>query len=240
MTEIILTIAAFLTSIISGIVGMAGGVTLLGVMSAILPAGQVVPLHGVVQLASNSTRTVVFIKDVAWRIFLRYSIPLVIGVWASTFVWSGDKLGWFKPAVGGFILAFLLWRWFKPALRNLPLWSFVPLGLVVGFATIFIGSTGPLIAPFFLRDDLENEQVIATKAACQTVGHTLKIPAFIALGFNYLPHWPLLGALLIAVIVGTVLARRILKLVSRQFFVILYQVVLALIALYLILSGFTS
>ena len=47
-------VAALVTSIISGILGMAGGITLLGVMVALIPAGLVVPLHGVVQLGSNA------------------------------------------------------------------------------------------------------------------------------------------------------------------------------------------
>ena len=45
-----LTAAALITSMISAVLGMAGGITLLGVMTALLPPAQVVPLHGVVQL----------------------------------------------------------------------------------------------------------------------------------------------------------------------------------------------
>ena len=55
-TVIVLVVACFITATISGILGMAGGVTLLGVMTALLPAPTVVPLHGIVQLASNWTR----------------------------------------------------------------------------------------------------------------------------------------------------------------------------------------
>ncbi|MBW2552244.1 MAG: sulfite exporter TauE/SafE family protein, partial [Deltaproteobacteria bacterium] len=35
---VVLVVAAFITATISGILGMAGGVTLLGVMTALLPA----------------------------------------------------------------------------------------------------------------------------------------------------------------------------------------------------------
>ncbi len=236
MLFISLILAALLGATISGIVGMAGGITLLGIMSALLPPAQVVPLHGVIQLISNSTRTVVFLKQVRWRVFLSYIGPLTLGVWLGTEIWSG-RLDWFKPLIGLFIIFFLLSRRYLKRLRNLPLWSFVPLGGVVGVLSLYVGATGPLIAPFFLRDDMENEQVIATKAACQTWGHLLKIPAFLSLGFNYRPHIALLLGMSAAVIVGTLLGKNILRRFSKEVFTIAYQIVLALIAVYLIVAG---
>ena len=43
MTEtIILTLAAFATSILSAVIGMGGGVTLLGIMAILIPEGYMV------------------------------------------------------------------------------------------------------------------------------------------------------------------------------------------------------
>ena len=234
---IVLLSAAYLTSTISGFLGMAGGMSLLAVMTAVLPASQVVPVHGVVQLASNFTRTLVYLRYVYWTLFLVYAVPVVGGVTVATLLWSGDELGWFRPGIGVFILLFLIWQRRSPAIRNLPLWTYAPLGLVVGFLAIFVGATGPFIAPFFLRDDFSKEQVIATKAVCIAWGHVLKIPAFLTLGFNFLAHWPLLGALLVCVVIGTLTGRAILGRFSSKAFIMVYQTVLATIALYLILSS---
>jgi len=206
-TVVVLVVACFVTATISGILGMAGGVTLLGVMTALLPAPVVVPLHGIVQLASNWTRTWAFRAHVRW--------PILIGV---------------------FILAFLVWRRYKPKLRNPPLWSYAPLGFVAGVLAIFVGATGPFLAPFFLRDDFDNEQVIATKAVCQTWLHLLKIPAFLALSFNYMPYAPVLVGLVVAVIGGTYLGKYLLSRISKERFVFWFQLVLAILAIYLIAS----
>ena len=73
---------------------------------------------------------------------------------------------------------------------------------------MFVGATGPFIAPFFLRDDFEKEEVIATKAACQMVGHGLKIPAVLIIGFEYSAHLPLLGLLVAGVILGRFTRRK--------------------------------
>ena len=63
MELMILIIAAFLTSSISAVLGMGGGIILLGIMAIIIPEGfMVIALHGVIQLVSNLTRTYVFRK----------------------------------------------------------------------------------------------------------------------------------------------------------------------------------
>ncbi len=237
-TMVALVAAALVTATISGILGMAGGVTLLAVMTALLPARVVVPLHGVVQLASNLTRTYAFRKHVRWQIFIVFAVPAVIGIAIATPLWAGLKLTWFRAWIGVFILAFLLWRRFLPRLRNLPLWSYAALGLVAGVLAIFVGATGPLLAPFFLRDDFDNESVIATKAVCQTWLHLLKIPAFLSLQFDYMPHAPLLIALTLAVIVGTYMGKYLLGRIPKERFVVLFQVVLAVLAVYLIADNF--
>ena len=72
---VLVGITAFFTSILSGILGMGGGITLLGVMTLLMSPVEVVPIHGVVQLFSNSTRTLVFLKHVRWRFFLTYAPP---------------------------------------------------------------------------------------------------------------------------------------------------------------------
>lgn len=235
-TVIVLVVACFVTATISGILGMAGGVTLLGVMTALLPAPVVVPLHGIVQLASNWTRTWAFRKYVRWPIFFAFMVPAVAGVAIAANIWADLKLTWFKAWIGAFILSFLLWRRYKPKLRHPPIWSYAVLGLAAGLLAIFVGATGPFLAPFFLRDDFENEEVIATKAVCQTWLHLLKIPAFLALSFDYTPYAPVLAALIVAVIGGTYFGKHLLSKISKDRFVFWFQLVLGGLAVYLIAS----
>ena len=118
------------------------------------------------------------------------------------------------------------------------MWTYAPLGVVTGFLSIFVGATGPFLAPFFLREDLKKEEIIATKAVCQAATHLMKLPAFLSLGFDYQPHLPLLGGLILAVVIGTSVGRMLLGKISQQSFLRLFELVLALIALYLIASPF--
>ncbi|MGB8225167.1 MAG: sulfite exporter TauE/SafE family protein [Polyangiales bacterium] len=235
-TVLVLVMACFVTATVSAILGMAGGVTLLGVMTALLPAPVVVPLHGIVQLASNWTRTWAFRRHVRWSIFFAFMLPAVVGVGIAASIWADLELTWFRAWVGAFILLFLVWRRYKPDLRNPPIWSYAALGLAAGLLAIFVGASGPFLAPFFLRDDFENEEVIATKAICQTWLHLLKIPAFLALSFDYTPYAPMLVGLVVAVIGGTYFGKHLLSRISKDRFVFWFQLVLAILAVYLIAS----
>lgn len=232
----VLLVACFATSTVSAILGMAGGVTLLGVMTALVPAQIVVPIHGVVQLASNWTRTWAFRRHVRWSIFFAFMAPAIAGIAIAATIWADLELTWFRAWVGAFILFFLAWRRYKPELRNPPIWSYAVLGFGAGLLGIFVGATGPFLAPFFLRDDFDNEEVIATKAVCQTWIHLLKIPAFLALRFDYAPYAPLLAALVAAVIGGTYFGKHLLSMISKERFVLWFQLVLAILAAYLIVS----
>ncbi|MEZ4287488.1 MAG: sulfite exporter TauE/SafE family protein [Polyangiales bacterium] len=230
-TTLVLVIAALITSAISGMLGMAGGVTLLGVMASILPPKTVVPLHGVVQLASNLTRTFAYRHDVRWKYFFAFAAPAVIGMALATRLWSAEKLTFFRLWVGVFILAFLVYRRYKPSLSDLPTWVYPVLGFVVGALAIFVGATGPLLAPFFLRKDFSKENVIATKAICQMWVHILKVPAFLSLAFDYRPFVGELALLIVSVIVGTYIGKSLLSRLSTKRFLFVFQFVLPAIHL---------
>ena len=237
MNLLVLTVSTLLTAAVSAVVGMGGGVTLLAVMALLMPAGDVVPVHGVVQLTSNGTRTLLLLRRVHLKILAYYLAPAIVGVLLGARLYLGSDLPWFRPGVGVFILLYLLLQWREPRLGRLPLWIFAPLGLAVGLMSAIVGATGPLIAPFFLRDDLDREQIIGTKAAIQIVTHVTKIPAFAALGFDYLAHMETIAALVVAAIVGTVAGRRVLAGIPEGVFRRLFVAVLTVVAIGLIAGG---
>ena len=232
-----LAVAAFVTSAFSAVVGMGGGVTLLGVMAVLLPSKLVVPIHGVVQLCSNLTRTIAFLPHVRWRFFFAYVPGLLIGIGLATLAWQGVAVTGFKPLIGAFLVVFLVSRGRIKLLRTPPLWIYAPLGLVAGFLSLFVGATGPFIAPFFLRDDFTKEEVVATKAMCQSLTHLLKIPAFVTIGFDYFDHANILALLIVMVVCGTLTGKQLLARLNERSFERLFVVVLSLLACNLLVAG---
>ena len=73
----ILGLAALLTSMLSAIVGMAGGITLLAVMLLFLEPLVAIPLHGVIQLVSNGSRSWIQRDHVERSIVWHYALPLL-------------------------------------------------------------------------------------------------------------------------------------------------------------------
>jgi uncharacterized membrane protein YfcA len=239
----ILAVAAFATSMLSAIVGMAGGIVLLSVMLLFLEPLVAIPLHGVVQLVSNSSRTWVQRKHVEWRIIGAYCLLLLPMSFVGLQI--AESL---SPAVARLLIGvFVLIATWAPSLlllgthpeRSNPRRRFVLLGGAAGMLNMTVGATGPLIAPFFLNLGLKRQGIIGTKAASQALGHLAKIAVFGIAGFAF-PEYALTLTLLCAMVVaGTWVGSQALESVNELWFKRLFKTVLTLVALRLvILEGF--
>lgn len=232
----ILLPGAFVAAAISGLIGMGGGAFLLALMAMTIDPMLVVPVHGVVQLTSNFTRSLRLWRNVSWRIAALYCPTMVLGAWLGLQLYRGAGMPWFKPAIGAFVLASLAWNRCKPKRLVMPMWVFAPAGVGGGFLTIVVGAAGPYLAAFFLRDDLDRKEIVATKAAIQSFGHFLKIPAFLSIGFDYGANARLMAPLVLAVIAGTFAGTHLLHRVSERVFQAAFQWVLGLLAIRLLLT----
>ncbi|MCE2389975.1 MAG: sulfite exporter TauE/SafE family protein [Proteobacteria bacterium] len=232
--------AAFATSVLSAVIGMAGGIVLLAVMLLFFDPIVAIPLHGVVQLVSNSTRSIVQRRHLAWGIVRWYALPLLPLALAGVYVALSIPAVLGKALIGAFVLVATLrpgWLRIRPPGAGGVARRFALLGSATGFLSSLIGATGPLIAPFFLDLGLSRQSVVGTKAACQTLGHMAKIAAFGWVGFAYLEHAGLLALMSAMVIAGTALGSRLLERVDEVLFTRLYRTVLTLIALRLLASA---
>ncbi len=243
----ILILSAFITSSISAVIGMGGGIILLGIMAIIIPEGyMVIALHGIIQLISNTTRTYVFRNHLKDKLVKEFSLGALIGAALSGLIIflliqfynvnsaSEIKVDFLKPIIGIFIIWYLFLK--GPKKEKISK-SFVKVGGISGLASVFVGATGPLIAPFFLKSNLTKENIIANKAACQMITHCTKIPLFIYFfNMNYINEYQILLPLICAVFIGTNFGKYILQMIPEELFKKLFKAALFLIAIRLILS----
>ncbi len=221
-----LGLSVILTAIISGVVGMAGGVTLLSLMTFFLKFEVIVPLHGIVQLSSNLSRFLFLKKFIHKKMVFYFFIGAPWGTIAAyTLLTSlpSNKMVFIPMAM---LIFYTLFKPKKLPALMIPLWSFSLLGFVTGLLAPLIGATGPLLAPFFLRDDLNKEQIIATKAVTQMFTHLLKIPLFIGLAFPYSDYMLPLILMVICAFIGTKLGVHLLDKLSEDLFRKIYQTAL--------------
>lgn len=231
--------AAFASSVLSGILGMAGGIILLSVMVLFFEPVTAIALHGLIQLVSNASRSVIQRRHVEWRFTWRFALLLLpMGALGVQLTFALPPL-LARVLIGLFVLA-ATWRpgWLMLGTHPdeiLPERRFVLLGGVVGFLGVLVGATGPLAAPFFLNLGLSRQGVVGTKAATQTLGHISKTLIFGVAGFAFATYLPILVSMWLAVIVGTWVGSRLLERVDERSFDLLYRAALTLVALRLIL-----
>ena len=230
--HVIVVAAAFLTATLSGLIGMGGGILLLATLFCFLPHGEAIPIHATVQLASNGTRIVAFLRDVDWRTIGRFvagALPGgVLGILILAKVGPPERAEpYLKMLVGAYILVAAYLPGSKAGQSAGRWWDFPVLGLVAGTAALTVGAVGPLIAPMFARRNFVKERLVATKATCQMILHLVKIPAFLWLrSFNYAQFAGVTIAMVVVVIPGTLLGKRLLKHVSAANFATMYRVAL--------------
>ena len=243
-TLIILCLASLLTAGVSAVLGMAGGIMLLAVMLLFMDPIVAIPIHALVQLTSNSSRTVIHARSVRRDLLFPYVLLLLpAGALTLPLVQQApaDAL---RLGIGVFVLI-ATWRkhWLVLGAdpERLPVRPrFALLGAGAGAIGPLVGATGPFIAPFFLGIGLNRYELIGTKAACQATGHLAKLLLFGFAGFAFLEHAGLMLGMSICVIAGTWLGTRLLHQLDDERFTQLYKLTLTLVALRLVWSGMSS
>jgi uncharacterized protein len=169
-----LLFTVFMTSLLSGVFGMAGGVLLMGVFTALLPVAAAMVTHGAVQLIANAFRAVLHRRHLRWSIAAKYLLgSATIALVLSALSFVPDK-PWVFLLLG--IMPILVWvpeRWFVLDAAR-PGQAFV-VGLIVTGCNLTAGAAGPLLDIFFVRTGLTRHEIVATKAATQVFSHLMKI-----------------------------------------------------------------
>ena len=210
---------------------MGGGIVLLSFMTHSMPLAHIVPVHGVVQLVSNTSRFYLLKEHIKREVVLFFALGLPFGAVPAFLVLKSVEN---KEPFFALIILLILYALFKPkklpALK-IPMWGFIGVGATVGFFVSLVGATGPFIAPFFLRDDFSKENIVATKATVQAPGHLLKFPIFFMIGFDYLEFLPLILGMTVAAMLGTKLGIGVLKKIDPRIFTLLFKLALGIAAL---------
>ncbi len=132
------------------------------------------------------------------------------------------------------VAAFILFSTWAPQLgsRPVPEKGFVAVGAATAFVTMFVGATGPFLAPFLAPERLGDRQAtIATLATCMSLKHGLKVAAFAIAGFAFLPWLPLAAAMIATGLVGNLIGRAVVVRLPERAFRVGFRVLLTGLAL---------
>ena len=233
---VLLVVASSFTSALTAAFGVGGGVAMLALMGLFVPVASLIPVHGAVQLGSNTGR--------AWhqRAFVRMDVaaPFIAGSMVGAIggaflvVQLPDAL--LKLVLGGFILVL---TWAKiPGIDRLNRFGLAFVSIALALLSMLVGATGPLVsvlfAKFFQND---RKALVATHAAGMTAQHLLKIVVFGLAGFAFWDWLPLIAAMIFSGFLGTVYGTKLLDKLPEEFFRKWFRLGITVLALDLVRRG---
>ena len=170
----VLLLSVFLTSMLSGIFGMAGGLVLLGILLLILPVGTAIAVQGAIQLIANGSRAFFSRAYIDLRVLAIMTAGLLVAAAALFILRYTPDLATVCITIG--LLPILLWipQYWLALDASKPHHAFI-CGLLGGGINLAVGVAGPTIDMFFIRTPMDRRTIIATKAAAQVVNHAAKI-----------------------------------------------------------------
>ncbi len=212
-----------ITSILSGILGMAGGMVLMGMLVWVLPVQQSMMLHATSQFFANGSRAFIHREHLDFKSIKYYLMGLTCSFIVFCMItFLPDKIVVFAlMGIGPFIP--LLLRGKVKFDFTKPLQAFF-CGVIVTCFQLSAGVSGPLLDMFFQKIAMTRHQVVSTKAFSQSISHVVK---FIYFGLivpkasdaaAVLPLWIYIAVIPVAIL-GSNLAKHVLnRLTDVQFY----------------------
>jgi uncharacterized protein len=232
---VFLSAAAICTSALTTVVGAGGGTALLAIMLQVMSPAAAIPVHGAVQLASNTMRVWLFRRHMAWPIILRFAALMPLGVAVGLLLFQGLPTEVIQILIGCFILVTLTVRQLRFLRgRELPLWAFVPVGFLTGVLNMIVGVIAPILGVLVIRKDLTKEQVVGTLGFFGLVGNILKVAGFTLVGFSFREYGPAILCMIPAAMIGTRVGQSLLSRLNERSFLFVFRFILVVLALKLI------
>nr|WP_070960722.1 sulfite exporter TauE/SafE family protein [Hyphomonas sp. Mor2] len=218
----IILATTLVTSFISGIFGMAGGIILMAVLVALVSVAMAMIIHGAIQMFANGFRAFLLRDNIDWRVFGLYCIGAAAGILALFFVsWTPDKRALYLLLGLTPMLVWLPKERLHLDIKRRDHAIFA--GFAVQGLNTLAGVAGPLLDLFFVRAEMTRQQIVATKSVTQALSHLIKIgfwsvPVVTAAGWGALPPWWLIAAAIPLSMLGTTLGKQVLERMNDQGF----------------------
>lgn len=236
MNEFWLAPIVFLTSSLTAVIGMGGGVLLITLMPGLVAPAAIIPIHACTQMASNVSRAAFGWRHIDLRIIPAFTLGALAGVWLGGEVHQSLDLDWLPALMGAVILVF---TWIPlPLMRGGGQFSLAGLGFYQTSLGMVVGATGPLGAVVLMGRSKQRDWLVVNTAVYMTLNHSLRVAAFVALGFSFAGYWQLIAAMVLAGITGSWVGTRLRSFVPQWEFQKWFRWLITLLAARMIAFSF--
>ncbi len=172
-----LGLAALVTSFLSGLFGMAGGMVLMGLLLVLLPVSSAMLLHGITQMTANGWRAWLWRRHVQWGIVAQFLLGGAVAVAVFTLIRyvPGKAESLIVLGLSPFMAMAVPSHWSPNVSRR---GHSTLAGVLCMGVQLIAGISGPLLDVFFVKSSLPRQSVVATKATMQVFGHLFKTVYF--------------------------------------------------------------
>jgi uncharacterized membrane protein YfcA len=189
-----LSVASFFAWIVSTLAGGGSPFILIPLVNLLMGAASVPPVITIGMFFGNAHRVFLFWREIDWVLTAWYAPGAIAGAILGAYTFTQIHLDWLQLVIGVFLIvsAFLFEIEKKPEKLDeklaealipeevkpkfqLKAWYIMPAGFLKAYVSGLVGTTGPVLNPFYLRYGLVKEKMIATKAAHMTIIHLVKI-----------------------------------------------------------------
>jgi uncharacterized membrane protein YfcA len=234
ITELVaLGVFSTLTSLLTAVAGLGGGMLLLALMAQLLAPAILIPLHGIAQFFSNANRGVIHRDKLDWTYLKPFVAGSVVGAFAFVplVVFVDATIG--AIAVGLFIL---LVTWFPQWLNVSRLPPLLSGGLTSGLGVLF-GATGPLAMSAHPKANWSKEQIVGNHGAAMAFQHGVKVIAYLVAGVQLTQYFWHIVVLFLGAWLGTFAGTHLLSKINDDRFKVILKWVLTVLGLRLVIGN---
>ena len=199
MPIVYLSVVSFFAWIVSTLAGGGSPFVLIPLVNLLMGAASVPPVITIGMFLGNAHRVLLFWREINWELTMWYAPGAIIGSFLGAYTFTQIHLDWLQLIIGVFLIVSavlfaieknpviaevktdLLTEPPKNSLsinesgHKLKAWYIMPAGFLKAFVSGLVGTTGPVLNPFYLRYGLVKEQLLATKATHVVIIHLVKI-----------------------------------------------------------------
>jgi len=207
----------------------------MAILPAFISPSLIIPLHGITQLASNSSRTLFSLNDVKWGLLRPFLIGSIIGSVIVVSVLSYIPVDYIPVAIGLYMLLNLWSPRFSAAISKYE--SYYLLGFVQTGLGLVVGATGPIVLAVLTKQLKSKDQIIATSSMCMTISHFAKIPVYFTLTSSLFSNVTLISYMVIGAVVGSFVGTKLRLAANNDKIIKIIKWMISLLAIRMVVAA---